>query len=63
MIMQSHQRMVQGNITRLETKLAKPEGEETLSKKEQQTVSMTMKKLEALSTEFKTYTTAPLWTR
>ena len=47
--------MVQGNITRLETKLVKLEYKETLTKKEQQTVSKMVKKLEVLSAEFKTY--------
>ena len=47
--------MVQGNITRLETKIAKLEEKQTLTEKEQTTVSKMVKKLEALSTEFKMY--------
>ena len=53
--MRSHRGMVQGNITRLEMKLVKLEDKKTLTKKEQQTMSKTVKKLEALSTKFKTY--------
>ena len=47
--------MVQGNITRLEMKVARVEDEETLTEKEQQTVSKMVKKLEALRADFKTY--------
>ena len=47
--------MTCGNITRLETKIAKLEEKETLTEKERQTVSKVVKKLEALSVEFKTY--------
>ena len=47
--------MTWGNITCLETKIAKLEEKETLTKPEQQTVSNMVKKLEALSAEFKAY--------
>ena len=47
--------MVQGNITCLEMKLAKLEEEETLTQKEQMNVSKMLKKLESLSSRFKTY--------
>ena len=46
---------MRGNITRRETKLVILEDKETLTKKELQTVSKMVKKLEAMSKEFKTY--------
>ena len=46
---------MQGNIPHLEMKLAILEDEETLTEKEQQTALKTVKKLEALSAELKTY--------
>ena len=48
-------RMVRGNFTQLETKVTKLEDKKTLTKKEQKAVSMTVKKLEALSEEFQTF--------
>ena len=53
-------RMVQGNITCLEMKLAKLEEEETLTQKEQMNVSKMLKKLESLSSRFKMYRCAIL---
>ena len=44
-----------GNITSLETKTTKLEEKESLTKKAQQSVSKMVKKLEALSVEFKSY--------
>ena len=52
---QNRRGMACGNITCLETKIGKLEEKETLTEKEQQTVSKMAKKLEALSAEFKTY--------
>ena len=47
--------MVCGSITRLEIKITKLEEKEMLTEKEQQSVSKMVKRLDALSTEFKTY--------
>ena len=55
MNVQSRRGMVWGNITRMETKLTKLEDKETLTEKEQRTVSKMGKKPEALSTKFKAY--------
>ena len=53
--MRSRRGRTRGNITHLETILDKLEEKETLTKKERQTVSKMVKKLEALSAEFKKY--------
>ena len=46
---------MRGNIVCLETKILKVEEKETLITKEWQSISKVVKKLEALSMEFKTY--------
>ena len=55
MNVRSQHGMVQGNITRLETNVVNFENQETLTENEQQSVPKNVKKLEALSTEFKKY--------
>ena len=53
--MRTHKGRTLDNITHLETKVTKPEEEETSTEKERHTVAKMAKKLEALSVDCKTY--------